>query len=333
MPQDMVSLGINSPYELTYDTNDLEDGLHTIYVSSIDFTGQESNRECDVFVDNSGPDIIIVEPTPKHVATGNTWFIVNVSDESDIDSVLIKIDNRDWEHMKYNNYSGNYTYAWLTSENDNRRHDYQIKTIDSLGNEEIIRSDLKVENPMNLWRAFQENLPGIGFLFLIFFIVLVFVLLKVGKLQSWYREEKPTPKAHAKGAKKGRFKRVFSRKKKSAAKKPEVVFSESAEEIVHEFEDIDKHHVPAVSAKHVPPPPPPPGVRGKSLVESLDDIEISDGVPPAPSETTDIPPRATSTMVEMEALTTEEPKTTSDAETKKVFKKKAKKKLLKKKKK
>ncbi len=330
MPLDMVSLGINSPYEITYDTTELEDGYHTIYVSSIDFTGQESNRECEVFVDNMGPEIIIVKPTPKHVGSGNILFEVNASDDSQIEAVYIKIDNSDWKPMQYDNYTGNYTYRWLTTENDNRGHDYEIKTVDTLGNEEVIRSRLKVENPTNLWRAFQENLPGIGFLFFIFFIVLIFVLLKVGKLQSWYREEKKAPKAHAKGVKQGKLRRVFTRKNKGATKKPEVVFSETAEEVVHEFEDIEDKGTPFVSAEHILPPPPP-GFGKKSLMESLDDIDITGGEPPAPNKIKDIPQKATSTIEEMEALTHEKPKTTEDKEVTPGHKKKAKKKLLRKK--
>ncbi|UCG68984.1 MAG: lamin tail domain-containing protein [Thermoplasmata archaeon] len=335
MRTDMVSLGINSPYEITFDTTELEDGYHTIYVNSIDFTGQESDRECQVFVDNSGPEIIVVKPKSFKNQQGNIYWEINATDDTGVAGVYIKFDSGEWRAMLYDNYTCNYTFGWLTTEDDNRRYDYEIKTVDTLGNEELIRGKIKVKNPMNVWRAFQDNIPGIGFLFLIFFIVLCFVLLKVGKLQSWYREEKKAPKPHAEGEKKGRLRRVFARKRKGTPSVAEAADLQTAEEIVHEIEDIEGGPIPVVQAKQIPPPPPP-SMGKKSLMESIDDIEITAEEPPAPKappapKTTAIPPKAASTISEMEAIAVKKPET---AEGKKVIpgeKKKLKKKRFKRK--
>ncbi|UCE39197.1 MAG: lamin tail domain-containing protein [Thermoplasmata archaeon] len=266
---EMVTVGINAPYETTIDTLELEDGLHTIYVNSIDFTGQESNRETTVFVDNTGPSIMLVNPAPFATKASHIKFIVNVSDDTGIAGVYINIDSTTWRAMIYDNYTGNYTFSWFTTEDDNRAYYYEIKTVDTLGNEQMFRTKVNVDNPQSLWRAFQENLAGIGFLFLLFFIVLLFVLLKVGKLQAWYREEKKPPKPPKEGKGGGRFRSRLSRKNKVKGGESEAKVAET-EDFGGE-EDSKLHY----------PPPPPPEEDGKSLMESINDIEIGDdeGVP------------------------------------------------------
>jgi hypothetical protein len=315
MEIDMVSLGTNAPYELTLDTMEYEDGYHTIYIRSIDFTGQESNEDCQIFVDNSGPEISIARPRSFAHRHGTIKWEINATDGTDVTGVFLKLDDGEWRSMLYDNYTTNYTYRWRTNEDDNRAYDYELKTVDSLGNEEVIRGRITVENPTNLWRAFQQNLPGIGFLFLIFFIVLCFVLLKVGKLQSWYREEKPEPKPVAEGEKQGRLRKVFARKKKGKVPKKDGVVTKEADEILHEFEKIDDTPVPAPTAKTMPPPPPPGPGKG-SFMSSIDDIEISDDSPPA-SPGADVPKEAQTTMTEFKELTEKESETEPAKEIKK----------------
>jgi hypothetical protein len=313
---DMVSLGTNAPYELTVDTTELEDGYHTIYIRSIDFTGQESSRESQIYVDNSGPEITIVRPDSFTHRKGTVNWEVNATDDTDVVGVYFKLDSGAWRSMLYDNYSLNYTFRWHTTEDDNRNYDFEVKTVDSLGNEKIVRGRVKVENPNNLWRAFQENLPGIGFLFLIFFIVLCFVLLKVGKLQAWYREEKPVPKEKPEGAKQGRLKRVFARKKNAKTPKKGPAVSKEADEILHEFEKMDEVPVPVAQAKTLPPPPPPSPGKG-SFMSSIDDIEITDDRPPAPEGATDVPKEAQTTMGEFKALSEKGSETTPEKEVRK----------------
>ncbi len=305
---DLVSVGVNAPYETKIDATQFEDGLHTIYISSVDFTGQESNRETTVFVDNTGPEIILVEPKPMAKKAGHIKFEVNCTDDTGVEAVYINIDGSIWRAMLYDNYTGNYTYRWLTTEDNNREHDYEIKSVDTLGNEEVIKNKLKVNNPTNYWHAFQENLPGIGFIFLLFFILLMFILLKVGKLQSWYREEKKAPKPYAKEKKHGRFRRVFSRKKKGITAKrkhkpPKIV----KEPVVFEMEGVEESGISVAKTARLPPPPPPPRMGKKSLMESIDDIEIAGEEPPAPKEGMDDSAKATSIITDIEKTTIKEP--------------------------
>jgi len=323
---DLVSVGINAPYETNIDTTQFEDGLHTIYISSIDFTGQESNRETTVFVDNTGPEIILVNPKPQAKETGHIKFEVNCSDDTGIEAVYINIDSTVWRAMVYDNYTGNYTFRWLTSENDNRIHDYEIKSVDTLGNEEVIRDKVKINNPTDYWRAFQENLPGIGFIFLLFFILLMFILLKVGKLQSWYREEKKAPKPVAEGKKHRRFRGVFSRKKegitvKSKHKVPKTV----KEPLVFEMEGIEERGLPVARAAHFPPPPPPPSMGKKSMMESIDDIEITGEELPSPKEVPEDSMKAASIITEIKESAIKEPQVKDGEDIVKKDKKKLKK--------
>jgi hypothetical protein len=277
LPMDMVTLGINAPYENTIDTRELEDGLYTIHINSIDFTGQESSRETEIFVDNSGPWIQMVNPEPFASKASHIKFMVNVTDDTAVEGVYINIDSTTWRAMVYDNYTGNYTFSWYTTEDDNRVHDYEIKTIDSLGNEEVFRSKVKVDNPRSLWRAFQENLSGIGFIFLLIFIFLMFILLKVGKLQAWYREEKTPPKPPKEGKGKGRFKRG---KKKSKVSKKGVKESKTPSEKPPKEMELSKE---GDVAEEELPPPPPPSEGQTSMMDSINEIEITDGdAPPQP---------------------------------------------------
>lgn len=313
---DLVSVGVNAPYESKIDTTHFEDGLHTIYISSVDFTGQESNRETTVFVDNTGPEIILVEPKPTAKESGHIKFEVNCSDDTGIEAVYINIDSTVWKAMLYDNYTGNYTFRWLTTEDNNREHDYEIKAVDTLGNEEVIKNKLSVNNPTNYWRAFQKNLPGIGFIFLLFFILLMFILLKVGKLQQWYREEKKAPKPSAKEKKHGRFRGVFSRKKKGiTAKRKHKTPKPIKEPMVFEMDGIEESGVTVAKTAHLPPPPPPPPSMGKrSLMESIDDIEIVGEEPPAPKEGVDDSAKATSIITEIEETTIKKPQRKADVD-------------------
>ncbi len=312
---DMVSVGLNTPYETVIDTRELEDGLHTFHISSVDFTGQESNKETTVFVDNSGPVIIIAQPKPDAKRGGHIKFEINASDDSAIEAVYINIDSTDWKAMSYDNYTGNYTFRWLTSEDDNRLYDYEIKTQDTLGNEEVLRGKIEVNNPTDYWRAFQENLPGIGFIFLLIFICIIFVLLKVGKLQSWYREEKAAPKPGAEGKKHGRFRGVFSRKNKGVTVKKQDSAKDTAKNLIFEMEGVEGDIIPAAEASSSPPPPP--GFGKRSLMESIDDIEITDDVPPAPEDSVVSSPKADSIITEMETAAIKESEVKEGKETKK----------------
>ncbi len=295
LEMDMVTLGINAPYENTLDTRELEDGLYTVYINSIDFTGQESSRRTEIFVDNSGPGILMVNPQPFATKASHIRFMVNVTDDTGIEGVYINIDSTTWRSMIYDNYTGNYTYSWYTTEDDNRVHDYEIKTVDSLGNEEVYRNKVKVDNPRSIWRAFQENLPGIAFIFLIIFIFLLFVLLKVGKLQAWYREDKkpPTPPKEGKG--KGRFKRGLGRKGKSKHSNKEVKSAQqSSEEQPNNVAFIKKGEV----AKEEFPPPPPSGKNRTSLMDSIKEIEIEGDKGQKPTESLMHPPKTGLAMKE-----------------------------------
>jgi hypothetical protein len=270
--QDMVSLGTNAPYEIAVNTWDYEDGWHTIYVLSIDFTGQESEQEIAVFFDNSAPEIILVRPRPHSKRSGDIKFEVNATDDTQVEAVYIKIDNNEWTAMLYDNYTGNYTYKWPTSESDNAWHDYEIKTVDTLGNEEVLREKVNVKNSLNVWGAFQDNLPGIGFFFLIFFIVLLFVLLKVGTLQAWYREEKKPPKPKS-GKKKKSKKGKKGKKKGKKGKQKGKVTSDVKDPVT----DLEMEFVKEeVGSDNLPPPPPPPE-GDKGLVESIGDLTIGEG--------------------------------------------------------
>ncbi len=267
MEFEIVRVGINDPYETTIDTMEYEDGWHTIEARSIDFTGHETFRSVDVFMDNSGPIIGLVNPYLYQRKGGTIKFEVNCTDDTGVETVYINLDNTEWKAMFLDNLTGNYTYRWKTNENDDRIHEFEIKAVDTLGNEEVIISRVKVTNNKDYWRAFQDNLPGLSAISLIIFIILLFILLKVGTLQRWYREEEKPPRE---GKEPGRFRRAFSRKEKTGVAGAE----EAGKGKKKKSKGKKKSDIKGKNSKGVGPEKSPPKENNKSLVESIDDIEI-----------------------------------------------------------
>ena len=105
---------------------------------------------------------------------GRIDIVVNASDLSKIEKVLINIDGTDWREMNiYEGKNNTYRYIWRTTTSDNGYHIFDVKTKDILGNEEVASGEFFVSN--------EKGDDPLGFLLeilpLIVFIVVIILIL------------------------------------------------------------------------------------------------------------------------------------------------------------
>ncbi len=133
-------------------------------ITAIDKTNEEITKRFPLNVDNEGPQINKTNPGNK--SSEMVKFTTKINDWSGIKTVEINIDGRGWKEMIY---SGNdtYEYAWETTIEDNGDHTYTIRAVDENGNEQKFSDTVKIDNPKDYWKVFQNNIPGFSFLFII----------------------------------------------------------------------------------------------------------------------------------------------------------------------
>ena len=194
----MLSIDLGSPmeisqnpstglYELPIDTTKLNlvDGLHVLRVEALDKVFQTSNDTIKIYIDNSPPRIKLDYPARGE---GRIDIVVNASDLSKIEKVLINIDGTDWREMNiYEGKNNTYRYIWRTTTSDNGYHIFDVKTKDILGNEEVASGEFFVSNekgddPLGF---LLEILPLIVFIVVIILILIVFILFRRGTFSAW----------------------------------------------------------------------------------------------------------------------------------------------------
>jgi hypothetical protein len=161
-------------YEADITTTHLEDGDNKLYITATDSAGFSTQIERNIFVDNSGPVIEFVEPKDGDTVDADWKFIVTITDDTEIESVFIRIDKEDWLEMKEKD--GQYMYTWNTRLVYNGKYDIDVKAVDTLGNE--AEESITVE---------VDNFPLLGFIIFIIGLVLFLTLMVV----SWVRGSKP----------------------------------------------------------------------------------------------------------------------------------------------
>ena len=141
-------------YEWTFKSTDHADGVVDMTFTSIDAAGHNTSIDWDVFVDNSAPTIIEQSPKEGSEVKEIVHFEVLASDDTGIESVLLRIGHGPWISMNLQD-DGNYLYKWeTTTEDDQEDLEYNIRVTDDLGNTEDTTSSIEVNNPMSMaWIA------------------------------------------------------------------------------------------------------------------------------------------------------------------------------------
>jgi hypothetical protein len=152
---------------------DIPEGERDLVITAMDIASQSSEITRTVFVDLSGPDILIISPTPGETVKGTVEFLVNVDDLAGVEHVYISINKGPWIEMQQNQ-AENYVYHWNSQNVQNGKYDIDVRAVDSLENEFVKTQAFTVDNfPMF---AFVVFLVG-----LIFFIIMMVLSLPKGK--------------------------------------------------------------------------------------------------------------------------------------------------------
>jgi hypothetical protein len=174
-------------YELPLDTTNpkLEDGLHEITVEAFDKSFLTSNTTIKFYVDNTPPEIGMDYPKK---GKGQVEFVVNGTDLSGIDTILINIDGSGWRELnQYEGINDTFRYIWRTTKKDNGYHIFDVKVIDILGNEATASGSLKIDNKeeFDYLGMLLDLLPLIVFIVIIILIIIVFTLMRRGTFSAW----------------------------------------------------------------------------------------------------------------------------------------------------
>jgi len=137
-------------YEWTLKSTDHPDGELEMTFTSIDAAGHTSTVEWDVYVDNTAPAILDQSPRDGAEVREIVHFEVTTSDDTGIESVLLRIGHGPWIAMTLQD-DGNYLYKWeTTTEDDQEGLEYIIRVTDDLGNTEDTTYSIDVNNPMSM---------------------------------------------------------------------------------------------------------------------------------------------------------------------------------------
>jgi hypothetical protein len=169
-------------YEAEITTTHLSDGNHDFTLTATDMAGHTSTDARTLFVDNTGPDIMINYPKKSgDMVKGGVRFKVTVTDDTEVESVHIRIDKGDWMEMKMKKgEDGVYTYIWNSRPEYNGEYDVDFKAEDTLGNENEASTMVGV-----------DNFPWIPFIVFIVGLVVMIILMVV----FWPRGKKKKKKA------------------------------------------------------------------------------------------------------------------------------------------
>ncbi len=158
-------------YEWTFDSTGYNDGFYDLLFTASDAAGHESTVSWTVFVDNTAPVVIDQFPRDKSTVEGKVVFRTIATDDSGIDSVLLRIGQENWVAMTLQD-DGSYVYRWeTTSDDDEEDLQYTIRVRDTLGNVEDETHTFTVDNPASL--AYIALL-----IILVVLIVFVYILMR-----------------------------------------------------------------------------------------------------------------------------------------------------------
>ncbi|UCH90139.1 MAG: hypothetical protein JSV49_05745, partial [Thermoplasmata archaeon] len=192
-------------YETGINTEDLYDGSHNITGEVYDTNGLFTARRIGFLTDNTGPEILII--SPGDFGHGEVIFTFNVTDKSGVDVVLLNIDSTGWREITLaekvdllleGGSEGDvtevymYDYIWSTLPEDNGKHFYVIKAVDSFGNERVVSEDITVYNEVIVVEEkrdylgdINKALPLIIFITAIIIFVIIILLFYRGTLSRW----------------------------------------------------------------------------------------------------------------------------------------------------
>lgn len=235
----------------------LSDGTHDFTITAVDTAGLKTEIKRSIIVDNTGPNVLIVSPTPSDIVSGDVEFFVTVTDISDVERVYIRIDKGQWKEMKKRG-DDSYIYNWNSRKVYNGKYDVDVKAVDTLGNEIKESTVVKV-----------DNFPWLGFIVFIIGLAVLLILM----MASWPKKEKPGYPAEEEEAP------SEPEKEEEEEVPPPPEKATIAELLGEEEEEIDEI-VEGIEESEVPPAPPQKSEPSEELYED----ETDKLAPPEPED-------------------------------------------------
>ncbi|NCN04291.1 MAG: hypothetical protein GW949_01545 [Spirochaetales bacterium] len=133
--------GSEKSFSFAYDTRDLPDGPHILTLDAVDSTGKKVSEPILIFVDNTPPELHILEPQPETPVSGVTTYLGRVQDAVGIQRIGYKFGGQEFEIPRT---PGDlYWSATLDISSAGRRVQVEFFAEDTRGN----RTTLKYLNP------------------------------------------------------------------------------------------------------------------------------------------------------------------------------------------
>jgi len=255
-PRAMAFNPVTGLYEAEFDTALWQGGDRTAFltVTASDNSGYTTSASLSAFVDNSAP--VILKVLPNSSPEGTVEFRFNVTDSSPLSKVLFRRDGGEWKELTYSESKMVYYALWKTSLADNGAHVYEIKAVDSLGNERTASYSVTVANKDYSW---------VAWVILLVLVVLVVAYVAISRRQK-PREEAPAAPEPARAEPVPPVESPFSSAHPAGERPP--------------ANEPDMPPMPPAEARQAPTPPPEPKDRpaqqpsaGTDLDKLMADLE------------------------------------------------------------
>ncbi|MGQ9582700.1 MAG: Ig-like domain-containing protein [Thermoplasmatota archaeon] len=133
-------------YEARVSTQALSDDAgHRVTVNATSRAGLAASATREFRVDNSPPAVSVRSPGNAD-QKGDVKIVVEVSDATGVQSVMVRVDGGQWREMTASRMTGRYTHTYPTTLAQNGEHTFEIRVRDALGNEGSTVHSFKVRN-------------------------------------------------------------------------------------------------------------------------------------------------------------------------------------------
>ena len=135
-----------APYEWNWDTTQHTETEHKITAEAYDTFGLKTSTSITVFVDNTPPTVSIRGPTPENIYSGIVSISVNATDNQDLASVYVKVDDTEWLAMTYEPTDLFWKYDLNTTIISDGQHTLTALALDKASNPTTRSTTLFIDN-------------------------------------------------------------------------------------------------------------------------------------------------------------------------------------------
>jgi len=139
--------GVDPPYEWNWDTTQYTETEHKITAKVYDEFGLKISTSITVFVDNTSPIVSIKEPLSGSMCYGMMTISVNATDNREVSTVRVRVDNGAWLIMTYNSTDLLWKIYSLNSTTlSDGQHTFMALALDRAGNPATTSITVLIDN-------------------------------------------------------------------------------------------------------------------------------------------------------------------------------------------